>query len=100
MKHFFNLLFLSLACTIATAQTTLGPGDIAFTLINMDGTNEDALAFVLLKDVGANTKIVITDDELSGTLSTVIILSSVICMKLQHHKFKWCRLSRCSRFFG
>ncbi len=70
MKHFYHTLLLSLFGTILFAQTTLGPGDIAFTLINMDGSNTDALAFVLLKDISPNTTIVITDDEYTGSLTT------------------------------
>lgn len=65
---FIPLLLLSF---FNNAQTSLGPGDVAFTMINMDGSNEDALAFVLLKDVSPNTKIVVTDDEYtSGLLTT------------------------------
>lgn len=70
MKHFYQTLLFSLFGTVLFAQTTLGPGDIAFTLMNLEGSNTDALAFVLLKDVTPNTKIVITDDEYTGTLTT------------------------------
>jgi hypothetical protein len=60
------LLPILFACLPLTGQTVLGPGDAAFTLINMDGTNTDAFAFVLLKDVDPTTKIVVTDDEVSN----------------------------------
>ena len=60
------VLFATLAWSVS-AQTTLGPGDIAFTGYNSDG--DDDFSFVLLKDVVSGTSIVFTDDEYrSGAL--------------------------------
>ncbi len=61
-----SLLLTFLLVGSLSAQTTLGPGDIAFTLMNMEG-QEDDFTFVLLKDVVANTTITFTDDEFFGS---------------------------------
>ncbi len=60
MKRFFLLSILFLANTLATnAQTTLTPGDITFVGIQADAP--DAFAFVAMRAIAANTKIVFTD---------------------------------------
>ncbi len=43
------------------AQTTLAAGDIAFSAYNSEATQNDSFAFMLLKNIAANTEIVITD---------------------------------------
>lgn len=48
---------------ILNAQTTLAPGDAVFTLMNLEGNNEDAFGFVLLSAVEAGTQISVTDKE-------------------------------------
>ena len=69
-KFYLTLVLLLSLGTAVTAQTTLNAGDIGFTLINMDGNN-DEFAFVLLTDVTPGTSIVFTDDEyLNGGLDT------------------------------
>ena len=55
----FGLLFLFIA-TFSFPQTTLSPGDIAVVGINC--TNPDDFAFVLLRDISANTIINFTDN--------------------------------------
>lgn len=57
-----TLLLFSALGTVQT-QTTLAPGDIVFTQLNMEGTNEDAFAFVLLTSVEPGTVVRITDKE-------------------------------------
>ena len=65
---FGKILLLTLCTFSLSAQTTLGPGDIAFTIFNMDtAPGDDDVGFVLLKDVVANTKITFTDDEFFGS---------------------------------
>ncbi len=58
-----SMLLVLLGSTTSFAQTTLGAGDIAFTLLNMEGNNQDAFGFVLLTDVTAGTSIKLTDAE-------------------------------------
>ena len=63
MKNITLLLALCLTTFMAFAQTTLSAGDIAFLGVNTDGTKDadDSFAFVLLKDIDANTTIIFTD---------------------------------------
>ncbi|MEO0731469.1 MAG: hypothetical protein AAFZ52_01440, partial [Bacteroidota bacterium] len=69
MRTLVTLLLLSLLGTCGRAQTSLGPGDVAFTMINTDG--DDAFAFILLKDVVAGTPFDVTDREYkNGSLNT------------------------------
>lgn len=49
-------------------QTILNPGDIAFTAYQFD--DPDTYAFVLLRDVAANTNIVFTDNGWTGSALT------------------------------
>jgi len=65
MRYLLSLLLLFLLYTCGRAQTTLGPGDVMFTMINTD--NPDAFAFVLLKDVANGTAFRVTDKEYRGT---------------------------------
>lgn len=51
-----------------SAQTTLAAGDIAFSSYNADGNN-DSFAFMLLKNIAANTEFVITDGAWSDANS-------------------------------
>jgi len=60
MKQLTSLLALSLA-----AVSGLGAQTIAFVGYNADGT--DDLAFVALSDIAADTSIIFTDNEWSGT---------------------------------
>lgn len=63
-SYFFgSILLLLLFGTSIGAQTTLAPGDVVFTLLNMEGNNDDAFGFVLLTDVAAGTSVTITDNE-------------------------------------
>lgn len=59
----FLLFFLCLISSPLSAQTTLAPGDIVFTLLNLEGSNDDAFGFVLLTDVAAGTQVTVTDNE-------------------------------------
>ncbi|SNR39231.1 SprB repeat-containing protein, partial [Maribacter sedimenticola] len=63
MKNFTLLLVFFLTTFLAFAQTSLTAGDIAFLGVNTDGVTDadDSFAFVLLKDVEANTTITFTD---------------------------------------
>ncbi|MTB53318.1 hypothetical protein [Lewinella sp. W8] len=56
-------IFLTGFSATLSAQTDLNPGDILFTLVNMDGNNDDAFGFVLLTDVEAGTEVFVTDNE-------------------------------------
>ncbi len=70
-KHFSYSAYLKALLFLLTvpltgalnAQTTLAPGDAVFTLINMEGNNDDAFGFVLLSAVEAGTQISVTDKE-------------------------------------
>lgn len=52
-----------------SAQTTLAAGDIAFSSYNSESTQNDSFAFMLLKNIAANTEIVITDGAWSDANS-------------------------------
>ena len=54
-----------LTTTVSMAQTTLGPGDIAFIAFNSD--DGDDIAWVLLTDVNATTTIRISDNDWDGS---------------------------------
>ncbi|WP_339629603.1 HYR domain-containing protein [uncultured Maribacter sp.] len=63
MKKITLLWVLLISTSLAFAQTSLTAGDIAFIGVNTDGVSDpdDNFAFVLLKDIEANTTITFTD---------------------------------------
>ncbi|MCF4100074.1 HYR domain-containing protein [Gillisia sp. M10.2A] len=63
MKNFTLYFIFLMFSLVVGAQTTLGPGDIAFIGTNSDGATyeDDTVAFVLLKDIDAATSIIFTD---------------------------------------
>jgi hypothetical protein len=60
MKKSFFFLSLLVFSIALNAQTSLQPGDIAFTGVNMDGT--DQFSFVFLIDIESGTEIKFTDN--------------------------------------
>ncbi|MGB3545438.1 MAG: HYR domain-containing protein, partial [Saprospiraceae bacterium] len=64
-----TLLLVAVSTNTLHAQTTLGPGDLAFTMMNMEGFT-DQFNMVLLTDVTAGTVFFITDDEITGATNS------------------------------
>ncbi|WP_346882018.1 Ig-like domain-containing protein [uncultured Algibacter sp.] len=65
MKNTITFLTALLFSIVTFANTPLGPGDIAFIGLNLDGP--DDYAFILLKDVDATTTITFTDRGWTGS---------------------------------
>ena len=69
MRQFRVFTFLLLAfCGVASAQTTLMPGDLAFTGYNSTNgsDNGDSFSFIILTNIAANTTVTFTDQGWEG----------------------------------
>ncbi|TNE79304.1 MAG: T9SS type A sorting domain-containing protein [Bacteroidetes bacterium] len=70
MKKLLTILgFVGLGVSGASAQTTLNPGDIAFTGFSAD--NPDEFTFVLLRDLTAGTQVYFTDNGWDSTVQAL-----------------------------
>lgn len=71
MKKLLTILgFVGLGISGVNAQTTLNPGDIAFTAFASD--NPDEFSFVLLRDITAGTQLYFTDNGWDSTTQSLL----------------------------